>query len=105
MDMRFPKRGKVSQVRLFMERAGEKLRDCNDQLAGKHLGEFADGGGEGCFGGLAVGEGGAEARVEFVSAGGADDFREVGSVDAAAGENDDEISGGDDQIRQRGGAQ
>ena len=34
--------------------------------------------------------------MEFASAGGADDFGEVGSVDATAGENDDAISGSDD---------
>src|SRR5205814_2392323 len=84
---------------------GRNSCDRNDQLAGKHLREFLDGGGEGGFGGLAVGEGGAEAGVEFASAGGADDFGEVGSVDAAAGENDDAISGSDDQISECGGAQ
>ena len=67
--------------------------------------EFADCGGEGCFGGLAVGEGGAEAGVEFVSASGSDDFGEVGSVDAAAGEDDDAIRGSDDQLSECGGAQ
>ena len=60
--------------------------------------EFADGGGEGGFGGLAVGEGGAEAGVEFRGAGGADDCGEVGSVDAAAGKNDDAIGGRGDEI-------
>ena len=80
------------------------VESCEGWLPLQETDKFADGGGEGGFGGLAVGEGGAEAGVEFVSAGGADDFGEVGSVDAAAGENDDAISGSDDQLSERGGA-
>jgi len=36
--------------------------------------------------------------VEFRGAGGADDCGEVGSVDAAAGKNDDAIGGRGDEI-------
>jgi len=60
-------------------------------LALQKADKVADSGGEGGFGGLAVGEGGAEAGVEFHGARGADDLSEVGSVDAAAGENRDAV--------------
>ena len=80
------------------------VESCEWWLPLQEADKFADGGREIGFGGLAVGEGGAEAGVEFVSESGADDFGEVGSVNAAAGENDDAISGSDDQLSERGSA-
>jgi len=52
---------------------------------------------------LAVGEGGAKAGMEFHGAGGADDFGEVGGIDAAAGENRDAVGCGGDEIGNDGG--
>ncbi len=65
--------------------------------------EFADSGGEGGFGGSAVWEGGAEAGVEFVGAGDADDFGEVGSVYAASGDDVHPVVGQANETRENGG--
>ncbi len=65
---------------------------------------MADGGFELGWRGLAVGESGAEAGVKFVGVSEADDFAEVGGVVAAAGEDDDAVCGGKDEISEDRGA-
>lgn len=72
------------------------------RTTGEELGELADGGFELSGGGLAVGEGGAKAGVEFAGVGEADDFAEVGSVVAAAWEDEDAITGCGDKFGEDG---